>query len=213
MLLNMDDEAQQSRGLGPDIYVLLESLGLASNLDEILRIATLAEHDPDSAFLALQLLDQNIPGLGLHNLNNEDKDPQGPYVLADRPIFRPIQYVGQELLVGRLAWLARDIVEKSGLHVEQSLKRRFGITTRRSMGQIIGSKDAKVLDGNLKDDLKHLCYQVYNQARHEIGTFEIDEHMFSIADAIAVYLGCRVLGSRILKGSGITNNQGQPIFD
>lgn len=81
------------------------------------------------------------------------------------------------------------------------------------MGQMLNSKDANLLDEDLQDDLKHLCYRVYHEARHEIGTYEIDEHVFSLADAIAVYLGCRVLVSRILKGSGITNCQGQPIFD
>lgn len=211
----MDDETQQNRGLGPNVRVLLENVGQASHIDEILQVAALVEYDADSAFQALLHLDRRIPGLGLHNLDQgtESEGRQGPYLLADRPIFRPIQYVGQDLQTRNPAWHTRDIVEKSGLHVEQSLKRRLGIRARRSMGQILESKDAKLLDGDLRDDLRHLCYRVYNEARHVIGTFEIDEHMFSIADAIAVYLVCRVLGSRILKGSGITNGQGQLVFD
>lgn len=88
----MGTETQQNRGIGSEIQSLLQRLGLESHVDEIMRIATQAELHPESALGSVQRMDQNIPGLGLHNIDARDENGkrQSPYMLADRPIFRPI---------------------------------------------------------------------------------------------------------------------------
>ena len=54
---------------------------------------------------------------------------------------------------------------------------------------------------------------MYNKSKHSIERTYADGHMFSIADSLAVYLTCRILGSRIFKNSGITTKYDEPVFD
>ena len=74
---------------------------------------------------------------------------------------------------------------------------------------MLNSKAANLLDEDIQDDLKQLYYEVYNEARHVIGTFEIDALMFSPATTQSLFsLDGRVLVSRILpRASGITNGR------
>ena len=133
--------------------------------------------------------------------------------IEDRAIFRPIQYVGIYLRRRSLEWLTRSIVTMSCLHVETSLKRRLEIDGRLSIGMILKDRKARTLDPDLVEVLGELNKAVYNESKHTIELAYADGHMFSVADALAVYLICRTLGSRILKGSGITTRYGEPVFD
>ena len=133
--------------------------------------------------------------------------------IEDRPIFRPIQYVGSYLHQRPLEWLTRSIVTMSCLHVENSLKRRLKIDGPLSIGMILKRSNARSLDADLVGILRELNQAVYNKAKHSIEHTHADGHMFSIADSLAIYLICRTAGSRILKDSGITTKYDEPVFD
>ena len=152
------------------------------------------------------LIDETIPGLGQHNINEKTEGGSVTAVarIEDRAIFRPIQYVGSYLHHGSLKWLTRSIVTMSCLHVECGLKRRLKIDGRLSIGMILKRGKARSLDADLVESLWELNEAVYNKAKHSIEHTYADGHMFSITDSLAVYLICRTLGSRILKDSGIT---------
>ena len=86
------------------------------------------------------------------------------------------------------------------------------MTGHLSLGMILQRGNSSVLDPNLVSVLKYMNKLIYNNAKHTIEDLYMDEHMFSPADAIAVYLSCRVLGAILLKDSGITNNYGELVF-
>ena len=199
---------------------LLGAVQLADLQNEILRIATemanvefIYQRKP--AYDDLVKMDSGIPGLGLHNVNEIQEGGWGTgiYRIEDRPIFRGIQYVEAHLGNFELEWLARSIVTESCYHVEGSLKRRLDVSGHLSIGRILGRANARSLGDNLLSTLQYLNKYVYNNAKHTIEHMDWDEHMFSVADALAIYLVCRVLGAQILKGSGITTKHGTLVFD
>lgn len=199
---------------------LLDAVGLADWKDEIVRIADEMAgvefiYQRESAYNDLVKLDSSIPGLGLHNVNEQTDDGWwvGVYRVEDRPIFRGIQYVGQHLGNIKLEWLARTIVTESCYHVEGSLKRRLAVEGNLSIGRILGRSSARSLGEDLLAVLRYLNKFVYNAAKHTIEDLELEAHRFSVADALAIYLVCRVLGAQILHDSGITTKHGEPVFD
>ena len=211
----MYNDGNHANGLRPEIYRIFQRAGLASHHSEVLRIAAVAIDDGESALRDLMLIDETIPGLGQHNINERTSGGglTGVYSIRDRPIFRPIQYVGSYLQHLSLEWLTRSIVTMSCLHVESSLKRRFRIDAPLSIGMILKHGKARSLDADLVETLWELNEAVYNKSKHTIEHTYADGHMFSIADSLAVYLICRTLGSCILKDSGITTAYGEPAFD
>ena len=205
----------RTSSLRPEIHQIFRTVGLASHHSEILRIGTVAVSDGESSLHDLMLIDDTIPGLGQHNINERTGrgTVRAEARIEDRPIFRPIQYVGMYLHGGPVEWLTRNIVTMSCLHVESSLKRHLKIDSRLSIGMILKRGNARSLDADLAEVLWELNEAVYNKSKHTIERTYADGHMFSIADALAVYLICRTLGSRILKDSGITTKYDEPVFD
>ena len=198
-----------------EIYQILRAVGLTSHHSEILRIGSVAANDGKSALRELMLIDETIPGLGQHNINEK---VEGRLVTAvarieDGAIFRPIQYVGSYLKHRSLEWLTRSIVTMSCLHVENSLKRRLKIDGRLSIGMILKRGKAQSMSAGLVDVLWDLNEAVYNRSKHSIERTYAGGHTFSIADSLAVYLICRTLGFRILKDSGITTKYDEPVFE
>lgn len=198
----------------PEIEELLRLAGIQAWSGRIKQISAELTTDFTTGFTHLLELDRLIPGLGQHNINEEDSDGQliGVYCIQDRPIFRGIQYVGTELYTQPIEWNTHSIVENSCSHVEHSLKRKTGIENL-SMGTIlkrIGPNAPLPLD--LYHPLKLLTQKVYNKARHVIEHTDMNTHMFSVDDAIAVYLICRIFGARLLQGLGIKTESGQILF-
>ena len=198
----------------PEVQRLLEMVDLAQYQSEIQRIAAqlLAAQSPDErypAYLDLLAIDETIPGLGLHNVN---EGHSGVYQIPHRPIFRGIQYVEMHLSSATPEWLARDIVEMACYHVEGSLKHRLNIEVPWSVGMILSRTPSHKLDAELTTVLWHLNLTVYNRAKHTIERIDLDSHLFSVADAIAVYLACRHISATLLKDMGITTRRGAPVF-
>ena len=211
----MYEHSNRADSLLPEILRIFRTVGLASHHSEVLRIGNAAVSDRESALRDLMPIDETIPGLGQHNINEITEEGSVIAVarIEDRPIFRPIQYVGMYLEGYPLEWLTRDIVTMSCLHVENSLKRQVKIDDPLSIGMILKRGKARSLDTDLVDVLWELNEAVYNKSKHSIEHTYADGHMFSIADSLAVYLICRALGTRILKDSGITTKYDEPVFD
>ena len=213
--MGIHNDSNYANGLRPEIHQIFQKAGLARHRSEVLRIGAVAVSDGESALRDLMLIDETIPGLGQHNIN--ERTGRGTVTavarIEDRPIFRPIQYVGMYLCHASLEWLTRSIVTVSCLHVENSLKRQLKVDGRFSIGMILKRGKAQSLDADLGETLWELNEAVYNQAKHSIERTYADGHMFSIADSLAVYLICRTLGSSILKDSGITTKYDEPVFD
>ena len=210
----MNESDGVSEGFRPEILRLLEMVGFANYRPAIQRLASqlTAAESPmhiEVAYWALVQIDETIPGLGLHNVN---EGRSGVYRIEDRALFRGIQYVGAHLLNMSVEWLARSIVTVSCYHVESSLKRRYKVRENLSVGMILRKIPVDELTSDLRDILSLLNKAVYNQAKHTVETLEWDSHMFSVADAIAVYLACRSIGARLLKDLGITTRNGKAVF-
>ncbi len=210
-----NNDSNHADGLRSEIYQIFQRAGLASYHSEVLRIGAVALSDRESALRDLFPIDETIPGLGQHNINERTESGTLTAVarIDDRDIFRPIQYVGMYLEGYPLEWLTRDIVTMSCLHVENSLKRQLKIDDRLSIGMILKRGKAQILDTELLDLLWKLNEAVYNKSKHSIERTNADGHMYSIADSLAVYLICRSLGSLILKDSGITTKYDELVFD
>jgi len=206
---------KQKSTMRPEIEELMQLVGIESWRNQIKVISHELPRDFNRAMTALLELDSKIPGLGQHNVNKQAADGHltGVYCIEDRPIFRGIQYVGMHLDTENPEWYTRMIVSESCYHIENSLKKKTGIRGRLSVGMILDRIEANSpLDSELYNALRLLNRMIYNKAKHTIEDIDMDSHMFSIEDAIAVYLICRVLGARLLKGLGITTADGQTLF-
>ena len=210
----MSKEINRVNSLRPDIHKILQAVGLGCYHASILRIASALELDRLSALRDLTLIDKTIPGLGQHNVSQmvEGAWYTGVYRNEDRPIFRSFQYVDAYIQRENLEWASRDIVTVSCLHVENSLKRILSIDAPLSIGMILGDKRGKLLESDMRSILWDLNSLVYNNAKHTIEDIDMDSHMFSIADSLAIYLICRMIGARLLKDSGISTRHGVSVF-
>ena len=164
----MYNDNVHANGLRPEIHQILRTVGLAVHRSEILRIGAVAVRDGESAVREILPIDNTIPGLGLHNINERTDAGVLTAVarIEDRPIFRPIQYVGMYLQSGSLEWLTRNIATMSCLHVENSLKRRLNIEGRLSIGMILTRRKSRSLRADLSSVLQELNEVVYNRAKH-----------------------------------------------
>ena len=67
----MYEYSNHAKDLRPEIHRIFRTVGLASHHSEILRIGTVAVSDGESALRDLLLIDETIPGLGQHNINEK----------------------------------------------------------------------------------------------------------------------------------------------
>lgn len=206
----------RSSTLRPEITHILDLVGLSQHIPDLRRIAERLVVDDTSAIADLTAIDRTIPGLGFVDVNelNSNGSVTGVYQIADRAIFRGIQYVGAHLSTGNIEWLTRSLVTESCYHLEHSLKRRLGIREDEnlSVGMILSTPGGRRIHGTLRKPLVILNRAVYNRAKHTIELVDIDSHMFSVADAFAVYLSCRAMGSELIRELGLKTKYGVPIF-
>jgi len=136
--------------------------------------------------------DAQIGGPSLKSIN---QDGSGNYEIADRDVFRPLQYCEKHFRHGlqesNLEWQARDIVEMSCLHIEALLKRISGFHWL-PLGSILRKSIAR---RKLDEDTysRALIFSgIFNQAKHNL-SHEKDTHLFSVSDAILAYFIARRL--------------------
>ena len=199
-----------------EVQHILELVGLSKHIPALCCIAERLVSGDLSSIDDLTAIDRTIPGLGFQDINERTLagSLSGVYQISDRPIFRGIQYVGMNLGMAPIEWLSRKTVTDSCYHLENSLKRRLRIREdqRFSVGVILDTPEGRRLEGPIRKPLIILNRAVYNRAKHTIEAIHLNSHMFSVADAIAIYLCCRVLGAELIGKLGLKTRYGVSIF-
>jgi hypothetical protein len=194
--------------LAPPILLLLEQTNLGISSQTIIKLADTIQKDLPQGYKLLVDIDKGIGGVGLYNVNKLEGDRlTAAYRVEFRGLFRPMQYIYADLAEDNLVWRARDIVMNSCLHVEKAVKCRFDIHEgdRSSLGILLWRKPI------VKDTLDTLFFQIlsdlnktiYGKNKHTIEHIKIDDHDYSPADAIAVYLIGRWAGVKLLEPTGL----------
>jgi len=172
-----------------DLWRLASELLDPGIVDEVKRLANAEAIDLED----LSELDRRIGGPSISTINRAGT---GNYQIADRDVFRPLQYCAMlfrnGIHSGELGWHARDIVEMSSLHIE-SLVKRIGNIFGLPLGALLARPIVRRrLDAITLDRLQRFT-AIYNAAKHDL-KHEKDSHLFSIPDAIAAYFVSRKLG-------------------
>ena len=118
----------------------------------------------------------------------------GRYAVADRDVFRPLQYCAVYLtdMEKNVDWLARDVVEMSSAHIEELVK-RIGMIPFLPLGTLLlKPRVRRKLGSSILDRLERFT-SIYNLAKHEFNQPK-DTHMFSVQDAVLAYAVSRRLG-------------------
>jgi hypothetical protein len=93
-----------------------------------IRLDTIASLSPFELG-ALSDLDDSVPGPSMRRLYAAaqprmpfSSSGNGTLSIADRDVFRPLQYCAAAFQSRDLEWRTREVVEKSGLHLEALVK-------------------------------------------------------------------------------------------
>lgn len=190
---------------------MLKSADITISPETVIKLTAMLEKDLLRGYKQLVGIDQNIGGVGLHNVSKQERDIlTGAYDIQFRGLFRPIQYIYQRLSEDDLVWNARTIILNSCLHVEKAVKYRFNIPdeNRSSLGVLLSHNSIvkKTLDAAFLKLLVALNKTIYGKTKHTITHIDIDAHDYSPADAIAVYLICRWVGVKLLEPTALFND-------
>jgi len=171
--------------MGPHSKELLQLAGELYPPVILAEIRFLRISSPDDLKRLIDF-DGRFGGPSLESIN---KDGSGNYEIADRDVFRPLQYCEMHFRVGlqdsSLEWQARDIVEMSCLHIETLLKRISGISWL-PLGALLQKPMVrrKLDEGTYRKAVDFS--RVFNQAKHHM-SHEKDTHLFSVSDAMLAY--------------------------
>lgn len=145
---------------------------------------------------ALSDFDDSIPGPSMRRLSAAVRERlifsspgHDRLSISDRDVFRPLQYCAAAFEAEDLEWHTREVVEKSGLHLE-ALVKRMGAFTRLPLG--IGVRRMREQLGPMASPLERYV-SLYNDAKHQFD-HEFGTHMFSVKDAVLAYMISRALG-------------------
>ena len=94
--------------------------------------------------------------------------------------------------------MAREVVNDSGAHLEQCVKRVRGAPRKKPLGPAVNTPRVRHQIGDELSDAIGKYTSVWNVAKHE---FDLGspESVLSLADAIEAYFVSRALGSRVLE--------------
>ena len=113
---------------------------------------------------------------------------------------RPVSYVPYHLAASTmpLGSMAREVVNDSGAHLEQCVKRIRGAPKKQPLGPTLNIPRVRRQVGDELADAIDKYRNVWNIAKHE---FEggSPESVLSLADAIEAYFVSRALGFRVLE--------------
>lgn len=126
----------------------------------------------------------------------------GRYSVADRDIFRPLQYCAMNFRLEQKPdwkndpeWHARDLIEMSSLHIE-SLIKNIGNVFHLPLGAALRNVFVKrKVDSTTWKQIETFTH-IYNDAKHNFSQ-DKDTHLFSVEDAILSYFVCRQLGLKL----------------
>jgi hypothetical protein len=191
-----------------DPWLRIEGAGMYAHPDELSQLAE--ELFDEVELVRMRQAAQTQPldvaqvlafdaSLGGPSMIAIEKCGHGRYTMADREIFRPLQYCSMHfegIYVGdRPEWQARNIVMYSSLHIE-GLVKRIGDFLSLPLGMALRRPIAKSrIDPVVWEKLDRYT-RVYNASKHDF-TQEKDTHLFSLKDAVLAYFVCRRLGCKL----------------
>jgi hypothetical protein len=191
---------------------LVECLLSSSQLDTLLQTAEeiaagIENPDLDVDLASFWKLDASIGGIGGYCLLSSMRPFRNPFLGGiARELFRSIQYAAAEVWYHNGPNTARSTVWFSGMHLEAVTKYWVSKTTfplnanhyeRSSLGQNIGMlKDSSEGASEIFKPLDTIL-TLYNPAKHK--TPQDRERMFTVGDALVVYVSSRILSTRILR--------------
>lgn len=150
-------------------------------------------------------LDASIGGIGGYCLPLRPFTNPFPGGIA-RELFRPVQYAAAEIEYHASELMAREAVQKSGMHLEAVTKYWVSKTTsplnanhyrRLTLGESIAIlKGSRVATSEVAEPLGSIL-NLYNLAKHEIP--QDRDRMFTAGDALVAYVSSRILSTTILK--------------
>ena len=176
-----------------ELWVLAEGLLAPKELE---RTRTLVKATPLD-FGQLLEIDEIIGGACMTQVTNQAG--RGQYDLADRDVFRPLQYCAMYFYrkgdMREVESFTRAIVQMSGLHIE-TLVNRIGQVFGMTLGQALHERRVKKRIGHVACDHANRLRKIYNSAKHDVD-HDMDTHMFSVEDAVLAYLVSRKLGEAL----------------
>jgi hypothetical protein len=172
------------------LWQLITELVPAQDLTTLQAVAQASPFE----YAALITFDQHLggPSMGVLSANNH-----GRYDVADRDIFRPLQYCSMFLRANSPTreWMARETVHMAGLHLE-SLVKRIGSIGPVPLGKALHNLLVRPkLDPVLWQQMVRFA-KVYNAAKHTV-THPKDTHLFSVEDAVLAYVITRQLALQL----------------
>ena len=160
--------------------------------------------------------ERRIGGIGYDELlyGKDGSKYSGNYPVADRAIYRPLQYALANLL---LAGNPRNSIRESCAHLEGILKRRYDRRIENILRKPLGSITHSARKMNLFSDellIKlQLITEMNNIAKHDYGPetatieeqdelrWNLDSKVFSDFEGLAMYFICRKVGIELMKAS------------
>jgi len=189
-------------------------------IQEIEEIAhMLREPSNRTAIERLAAFDAAIGGFGIHILLERERAQQSPYEIKDRPIYRSIQYVWMHLARHTdIEWHTRYVSEMACAHIESLVKRfadRHNLLKRlraSPLGSLLHQRGVRnALPQLLWEDLCWLNSAVYVHVKHNYSMRYLREpdevaeerkgHLFSVEEAIAIYVIARYLAVGITEAT------------
>jgi hypothetical protein len=144
-------------------------------------------------------------GYGLRfNLTNKPYTYGFFQLLKYDPVYRPMKYVYMPFgMTSNPANFSRDIAENACAHVHECIKilfssRRLPIHPRATLGTAI-KKYPGEFDSDTYGMIDSINKGVYNRAKHEFNVRLPKLQLLSLADSLATYFVCRILGLRLLQ--------------
>lgn len=168
-------------------------------------IIEIDENDKNYSLEKFWDADKKIGGLGGYNLPKNPINNPFPYGIK-RSIFRPLQYAASEMDIRDIRYGARHIVQYAGMHLEATTKFYLILNLKlgklrnynATLGKVVHKLDQlKLLDEKTIEGL-FVFIRLYNKSKHEVNMDRTRERLFSVSDALVVYLAARILGKRIL---------------
>ena len=123
-------------------------------------------------------------------------------------IYRPMKYVFKPFgMTSCPAASSRDIAENACAHVEKCVKnlltmKHLPIRTKATLGEM-ATKYPREFDRDTLDLINSINDIAYGKTKHEFEVQLPRLQLLSLAESLAIYFICRVLGLRLLKQAGI----------
>ena len=181
---------------GPDSDELERLAGELLEVERLKSVSEIAHADPLD-YDDLVAFDASIGGPSLAWIERREHDRFGPYEIADRDVFRPLQYCEAyfQMNPNDAEWLTRALVEMSCAHLEALMKRIAGLPFVPYGTALFDWAVRRKLTADTFDRLRRFG-RIYNGSKHDFDQ-TAGAHRFSMSDAVLAYVVARQLATEL----------------